>query len=160
MLINPESIPEQTRSNYPQELQHIVKGRSRKRLGKAAGLKNFGVNLVTLQSGSCSSIRHWHSKQDEFIYIVEGEVTLVTNEGEQHLTVGDCAGFPAGEANGHHLINKSDFLAKYLEIGDKTSGDTVNYPDEDLVAKDSDTGWIFTRKDSSSYSRKRLDKDY
>lgn len=157
MLINPESVPEQTGSNYPQELQHIIKGRSRKRLGKAAGLTNFGVNLVTLQPGSCSSIRHWHGKQDEFIYIVEGEITLVTNEGEQHLKPGDCAGFPAGEVNGHHLINQSNSLVKYLEIGDKTPGDTVNYPDVDLVAKDSDTGWVFTRKDGSSYSRTRLD---
>ena len=151
MLINPESVPEHTGSNYPKELQHIVKGRSRKKLSKVAGLTNFGVNLVTLLPGSCSSIRHWHSKQDEFIYIVEGEVTLVTNEGLQRLKPGDCAGFPAGEANGHHLINQSDSIAKYLEIGDKTSGDTVNYPDEDLVAKDSDTGWVFTRKDGSSY---------
>ena len=151
MLINPEFVSENTGSNYPQELQHIVRGRSRKRFGKVAGLTNFGVNLVTLQPGSRSSIRHWHSKQDEFIYIVEGEVTLVTNEGKQLLIAGDCAGFPAGEVNGHHLINQSNSIAKYLEIGDKTPGDTVNYPDVDLVAKDSDTGWVFTRKDGSNY---------
>ena len=153
MLINPESVPEHTGSNYPQELQQIVEGRSRKRLAKAAGLTNFGVNLVTLQPGSCSSIRHWHDKQDEFVYIIEGEITLVTDEGEQILKPGACAGFPAGEANGHHLINQSDAVARYLEIGDKTSGDLVNYPDVDLVAKDSDSGWVFTHKDGSIYDK-------
>ena len=151
MLINPESVPEQTGSNYPQEFQHLVRGRSRKRLGNAAGLTNFGVNLVTLQPGSYSSVRHWHSKQDEFIYVVEGEITLITNDGEQTLKSGNCVGFPAGEANGHHLINKSNSIARYLEIGDRTSGDAVTYPDVDLVAKDSEAGWIFTRKNGDRY---------
>lgn len=151
MLINSESVPENTGSNYPQELQHLVQGRSKKKLGKAAGLKNFGVNLVTLQPKSSSSIRHWHSQQDEFIYVVEGKITLITNDGTQTLTTGDCAGFPAGEANGHHLINQSNSIAIYLEIGDKTSGDTVTYPDIDLVAKDSNNGWIFTHKDGRLY---------
>ena len=153
MLINPESIPEHTGSNYPREFQPLVRGRSKKRLGNAAGLTNFGVNLVTLQPGSCSSVRHWHAKQDEFIYVIQGEITLVTDEGEQTLTPGDCAGFPAGEANGHHLINKSDSVAKYLEIGDRTSDDIVTYPDVDLVAKGSSTGWVFTRKNGDIYPK-------
>ena len=151
MLINPELISEKTRSIYPQEFQHLVKGRSKKKLGNAAGLSNFGVNLVTLQPGSCSSIRHWHAKQDEFIYVIQGEITLITDEGEQTLTPGNCAGFPAGEANGHHLINKSDSIARYLEIGDRTSGDIVTYPDVDLVARDSNTGWVFTHKNGDLY---------
>lgn len=152
MLINPESIAESTASNYPPEFRNFVKGRSRKRLGKAAGLNNFGVNLVTLQPKSYSSIRHWHQKQDEFIYVLEGEITLITNNRKQLLKKGDCAGFPAGENNGHHLLNESNSIARYLEIGDRTSGDMVNYPDVDLVAKDSDTGWMFTHKDGSDYT--------
>ena len=153
MLINPESIPEKTSSTYPQEFQHLVKGRSKKKLGNVAGLTNFGVNLVTLQPGSCSSVRHWHAKQDEFIYVTKGEITLVTNEGEQAMTPGDCAGFPAGEANGHHLINRSDSIAQYLEIGDRTSDDIVTYPDVDLLAKESKTGWVFTHKNGDIYRK-------
>lgn len=151
MLINPDDIPANTTTNYPQIFKHLVSGRSRKRLGNAAGLTNFGVNLVKLKPGSCSSIRHWHSHQDEFIYIIEGEITLVTNAGEQVLQAGDMAGFPAGEENGHHLINNSSQIVTYLEIGDRTGGDQVKYPDHDLVAKHSEQGWIFTKKNGDLY---------
>ena len=88
MIINPENIPTKTTSNYPEQFKLLVAGRSKKRLGDAAGLKNFGVDLVKLAPGSCSALRHWHTKQDEFIYILEGEITLVTNAGEQILTAG------------------------------------------------------------------------
>ncbi len=151
MLINPQDVPERKGSNYPELFQELVSGRSKKRLGNAAGLKNFGVNLVKLEPGSWSSVRHWHSQQDEFIYILAGEVTLATNSGEKILTPGDAAGFPAGEADGHHLINRSDSVVIYLEIGDRTPGDQVTYPDADLVGKDSPQGWIFTHKDGSLY---------
>ncbi len=151
MLINPQEIPERKGSNYPEEFKSLVAGRSKKPLGDAAGLKNFGVNLVTLQPRSWSSIRHWHSKQEEFIYILEGEVTLVTDSGEQTLKPGNMAGFPAGNADGHHLINKSDSVVLYLEIGDRTPEDEVNYPDTDLIAKYTPQGWIFTRQDGTSY---------
>lgn len=107
MQIDPDKIPENTSTNYPEAFKHLVAGRIRKRLGNAAGLTNFGVNLVKLKPGSWSSIRHWHSHQDEFIYIIDGEITLVTNAGEQVLKPGDMAAFPAGEDNGHHLINNS-----------------------------------------------------
>ncbi|MGK7896922.1 MAG: cupin domain-containing protein [Xenococcus sp. (in: cyanobacteria)] len=103
MIINPEQVPEKKGTNYPEAFKHLVSGRTKKRLGDAAGLKNFGVNLVTLEPGSCSSIRHWHLRQDEFIYIIEGPITLVTDEGEEILQTGAMAGFPAGEANGHHV---------------------------------------------------------
>ena len=151
MIINPENIPNKTSSNYPEQFKPLVAGRSKKRLGDAAGLKNFGVNLVKLPPGSCSALRHWHTKQDEFIYILSGEITLVTNAGEQILTAGMAAGFTAGVADGHHLINRSNAVSVYLEIGDRTLGDQVNYPDIDLVANDSPNGWSFTHKDGSLY---------
>lgn len=151
MLIDPNLIPDSITSNYPEPFKHLMAGRIRKRLGNAAGLKNFGVNLVKLQPGSRSALRHWHSRQDEFIYIIEGQVTLVTNSGEQILTAGDMAGFPAGEADGHHLINRSKSIVTYLEIGDRTADDRVTYPDDDLVARRTAEGNIFTRKDGSLY---------
>ena len=151
MLINPDKVPDKTGTNYPEPFKHLVAGRIRKRLGNAAGLTNFGVNLVTLQPGAWSSIRHWHSKQDEFIYIIEGEVTLVTDAGQEVLESGDMAGFPAGEAEGHHLVNDSNSIVRYLEIGARTTNDRVIYPDTDLVAKSSPDGWAFTRKDGSNF---------
>lgn len=151
MIINPENIPDKTSSNYPEQFKSLVAGRSKKRLGDAAGLQNFGVNLVKLAPGSCSALRHWHTKQDEFIYVLEGEITLITDSGEQTLTPGMAAGFCSGVADGHHLINRSNSIVTYLEIGDRTSGDQVNYPDVDLVANDNPNGWVFTRKDGSLY---------
>ena len=146
LIINPEQIPERKSTNYPEAFKHLVSGRSKKRLGDAAGLKNFGVNLVTLEPGSWSSIRHWHLWQDEFIYVIEGPITLVTDEGEEILQTGAMAGFPAGEANGHHLINNCDRIVTYLEIGDRTPGDQVTYPDTDLSAKFTEQGWQFESK--------------
>lgn len=151
MLINPEEVPETKGSNYPEALKKLVAGRTKKRLGDAAKLTNFGVNLVKLEPGSWSSIRHWHLKQDEFIYIVDGEVTLVTNAGKQILKPGDMAGFPAGEADGHHLINHSNSTVIYLEIGDRTAEEQVIYPDEDLVANYNSGSWQFIHKDGSLY---------
>jgi len=138
-------------SNYPQQFKYAVAGRVKKRLGDAARLQNFGVNLVRLAPGSCSTLRHWHTCQDEFIYVLEGEVTLITNSGEQVLKSGMAAGFPAGDADGHYLVNRSNADVVYLEIGDRTSGDSVNYPDDNLIAKSGDNGWIFTRKDGEIY---------
>mgnify|MGYP002784641109 FL=1 len=151
MLIEPEKIPDRKTSNYPDQFKPLVAGRIKKRLGDAAGLKNFGVNLVKLEPGSRSSLRHWHNNQDEVIYILSGEVTLVTNAGEQILKPGMAAGFPAGEANGHHLINRSNGIVEYLEIGDRTPNDNVTYPDDDLIAKDNSGVWIFAHKDGSPY---------
>lgn len=152
MLINPQNIPDKKGSNYPEEFKPFVAGRSKKRLGDAAGIQKYGVNLVKIEPGSCSALRHWHAKQDEFIYILEGEVTLVTNAGEQTLKAGMAAGFPAGVADGHHLINRSNSVVIYLEIGDRTPEEEVNYPDVDLMAKHSSNGWVFTHKDGSLYA--------
>ena len=151
MVINPQDVPDIKSSTYPEQFRALVAGRVRKRLGDAARLKNFGVNLVKLEPGSCSALRHWHSSQDEFVYILEGEVTLVTNAGEQILKPGMAAGFPAGEADGHHLINRSNAVAVYLEIGDRTPQDIVTYPDDDLVAKDTSGNRVFSHKDGSPY---------
>jgi uncharacterized cupin superfamily protein len=152
MIIDPQAVPESTGSNYPEPFKSLVAGRVKKRLGNAAGLKNFGVNLTTLQPGSRSSLRHWHTKQDEFIYILEGEVTLVTNAGEHILKPGIAAGFPAGEADGHHLINHSDAIVVYLEVGDRPPDDQGFYPDDDLAATSKPGGgWIITHKDGSPY---------
>ena len=152
MLIDPQNIPDRKTSIYPDEFKPLVAGRIKKRLGDAAGLKNFGVNLVKLEPGSCSALRHWHTKQDEFIYILSGEVTLVTNDGEQILKPGMAAGFPAGEADGHHLINRSNGIVEYLEVGDRTPLDQVTYPDDDLTAKENSGVWVFAHKDGSPYN--------
>ncbi len=151
MIVNSENVPESTGSNYPQPFKSAVAGRVKKRLGNAAGLHNFGVNLVKLAPGSCSALRHWHTRQDEFIYVLEGEVSLVGNSEEQVLKPGMAAGFPAGDADGHHLVNRSNADVVYLEIGDRTSGDSVNYPDDDLIAKASGNSHIFTRKNGEIY---------
>lgn len=152
MIINPDNVPRRTTSVYPDVFKSRIAGRVKQALGNAAGLKNFGVNLVTLTPGSCSALRHWHTQQDEFIYIIQGEATLITNAGEQILTAGMMAGFPAGEANGHQLLNKSQAIVIYLEVGDRSPGEEVYYPDDDLIAKSSDDGgWIFTHKNGDLY---------
>lgn len=151
MIVNPENVPNSIGSNYPQQFKSAVSGRVKKRLGDAAGLKNFGVNLVRLAPGSCSALRHWHTCQDEFIYVLEGDVSLVTNSGEQVLKSGMAAGFPAGDADGHHLVNRTNSDVVYLEIGDHTPGDSVNYPDDDLIAKFIGNNWIFGHKNGDIY---------
>ncbi|MUG99840.1 cupin domain-containing protein [Scytonema sp. UIC 10036] len=153
MIIDPTNVPKETGSRYPQQFQEVVAGRIRQRLGNFAGLKNFGVNLVTLEPGSASALRHWHSHQDEFIYVLDGEVILVTDAGEQRLTSGMAAGFRAGDGNGHHLLNRSSTVAIYLEVGDRTPNDAVTYPDDDLLAQVSLDGksWVFTHKDGTPY---------
>ena len=151
MIVNPENVLDSTGSNYPEQFKSAVAGRVKKRLGNAAGLNNFGVNLVRLAPGSCSALKHWHTCQDEFIYVLEGDVYLVTNSGEEVLKPGMAAGFPAGDAYGHHLVNRSNADVVYLEIGDRTSGDSANYPDDDLIAKASANGWTFTHKNGEIY---------
>ncbi|MEM7725560.1 MAG: cupin domain-containing protein [Cyanobacteria bacterium P01_A01_bin.45] len=151
MIIDPQQIPTQYTSTYPEAFKDRVLGRMKQKLGNAAGLKNLGVNLVKLQPGSCSALRHFHSHEDEFIYVLEGEITLVTNIGSQILTPGMCAGFPAGEEDAHHLINRSENIAVYLEVGNRHPEDEANYPDDDLVAKTNESGRFFTLKDGTLY---------
>jgi uncharacterized cupin superfamily protein len=149
--IAPEDVPTQTSSGYPEPYRSRVAGRHRKRLGDVAGLKNFGVNLVTLDPRAESSMRHWHGKQDEFIFVLEGEATLVTNAGRQRLGPGMAAGFAGGSPDGHQLVNETNKRVVYLEIGDRLPGDSVSYPDVDLAAKMVDGKWMFTRKDGRPY---------
>ena len=150
-IIDPNQLPSRTGSNYPDRFKSVVAGREKRRLGEATGLKNFGVNLTTLPPKSRSSLRHWHTKQDEFIYVLSGELTLITDAGESILQSGQAAGFPAGEANGHCLYNHSDEVATYLEIGDRTPDDSATYPDDDLIAIALEQGWQFTHKNGIPY---------
>lgn len=131
--IDIEAIPNDTNIGYPQHLRAIVAGRSRKRLGNAAGLTQFGVNLARLRPGAASSLRHWHEKEDELVYVLEGELVLVENEGETVLRPGDAAAWKANAGNGHHLVNRKDEDALFLEIGSRFPQERVEYPDVDLL---------------------------
>jgi uncharacterized cupin superfamily protein len=139
-------------TDYPEPFRKVVAGRARKRLGDAAGLDQFGVNLTTLKPGAASALRHWHHKQDEFVYILEGEVVLVEDEGETVLKAGDAAGFKANSGNGHHLVNKSSRDAVYLEIGTRSKHERAEYRDVDLVAVSDEQGDRYTHKDGRPYS--------
>lgn len=150
--LDPATLPARTSSAYPEVFRSRVTPREKRALGDALGLTGFGVNLTTLFPGKESSLRHYHAREDEMIFVLEGEVVLRTDEGEQRLTAGMCAGFPAGTTNGHQLVNRSGAPARYLEIGDRAPADTVGYSDEDLAcAKTPDGAWAFTRRDGSSY---------
>jgi uncharacterized cupin superfamily protein len=138
-------------SIYPPMLAARVKGREKRPLGDLFGLTNFGINQTRLPPGAASSLRHAHAKQDEFVYILQGTPTLHTNEGKQQLSPGMCAGFKAGTGDAHSLINESQEDVVYLEIGDRTDGDDVTYPDDDLSARFVDGTWLFSRKDGKPY---------
>ncbi|MCC6710557.1 MAG: cupin domain-containing protein [Gammaproteobacteria bacterium] len=138
-------------SIYPEPFASMMNGRSKRVLGELFGLRNFGVNLVTLAPGAVSSIRHAHSLQDEFVYILRGAPTLHTDEGYTDMQSGMCAGFKAGTGNGHRLLNNSDEDVVYLEIGDRTPGDEGTYPDDDLKALRVDNSWVFIHKDGTPY---------
>lgn len=139
-------------SNYPEPFAGRMAGREKRPLGDVFGLTNFGVNLTRLKPGAQSALRHAHSLQDEFVYILEGTATLLTDAGETVLTPGMCAGFKAGTGNGHCLINQSGADVVYLEIGDRTKGDAGSYPDDDIAARmGADGRWRFTHKDGTPY---------
>ncbi len=140
-----------TRSSYPEPFFTRMSRREKRPLGDLFGLRNFGVNLTRIRPGGESALLHRHSRQDEFIYIVEGEPTLVTDEGEAKLAPGMCAGFPAGGI-AHQLVNRTDRDVVYLEIGDRSPGDQGTYPRDDLRAEmGSDGRWTFTHKDGTPY---------
>jgi uncharacterized cupin superfamily protein len=136
---------------YPPPFDAPCRARERKKLGDAAGLSQFGVNLMCLPPGAWSSQRHWHTGEDEFVYVVSGEVVLVTDGGEEVLRAGDAAGFPAGEGNGHCLQNRSDSDAQVLEIGTRVSGDTAYYSDIDMMAPAGGQPALYTHRDGTSY---------
>jgi len=137
-------------SGYPADLARKVAGREKRTLGDLFGLTNFGVNLTRLAPGAASALRHAHSTQDEFVYILEGEPTLLTDAGETPLKPGMCAGFKAGSGDAHCLVNRGAGDVVYLEIGDRTPGDAVVYPDDDLAAHMGEDGkWRYSRKNGT-----------
>lgn len=148
--IDREKAPTWTGSGYPAPFDAPCKDRVRVRLGAAAGLTQFGVNLLRLAPGTWSSQRHWHHREDEFVYVLAGEVVLVTDAGEEVLRAGDCAGFCHGDADGHQLQNRSDREAVVLEVGSDVPGDVAEYPDIDLRA----TPDGYTRRDGTPYPKR------
>jgi uncharacterized cupin superfamily protein len=132
-IIDVRLVPKHRGSGYPKPFDKEPANRVRQRLGDAGGLTQFGVNRIELPPGSWSSQRHWHSEEDEFVYVISGEVVLVTDGGEQVMRAGDCAAFPKNAPDGHHLRNKSDATAVCLEVGTRIVGDRVDYPDVDMV---------------------------
>ncbi|GAA5165014.1 lpg2434 family Dot/Icm T4SS effector [Viridibacterium curvum] len=138
-------------SNYPEPFRSQMAGREKRALGDVFGLSNFGVNLTRLAPGAVSALRHSHTLQDEFIYVLQGSPTLHTDEGHTQLAPGVCAGFKAGSGNGHRLINQTEAEVIYLEVGDRSPGDQGLYPDDDLKAKLLNGQWQFTHKDDTPY---------
>lgn len=138
-------------SNYPEPFASRMVGREKRPLGDLFGLTNFGVNLTRLAPNAVSSLRHAHTKQDEFVYVLQGCATLYTDEGRTELSAGMCAGFKAGTGNGHHLVNETTEDVLYLEIGDRTPGDAGSYPDDDLQAVLVEGKWQFAHRDGTPY---------
>jgi uncharacterized cupin superfamily protein len=150
--VDPGKVPAIRGSTYPEPFRSRMGDRIKRRLGNACGLTRFGVNLVTLGPGGQSALRHGHTLEDEFVYILSGELTLVTDAGEQLLTAGMCAGYPAGSSDAHHMINRSGAVATYLEIGDRVEGDEPFYPDDDLKLRSEGAGnYSYTHKDGRPY---------
>jgi uncharacterized cupin superfamily protein len=142
-----------TRGVYPRPWHGVTDGREKVVLGNAAGLTQFGVNLTRLKPGAASALRHWHEQEDEFIYVVEGEITLIEDDGEVLLKPGDAAGFKAGVANGHHLINRSQRDAVYLEVGTRAARECAHYPGIDLVLRRDEQGLRFLHQSGEPYPK-------
>jgi uncharacterized cupin superfamily protein len=149
---DPDTVPESNATGYPEPYRADNQRRWNRRLGDHAGLKNFGVNITRIEPGAQSSSRHWHSKQDEFVYVLSGEVALETDSGEETLKPGMCVGFPAGARDGHRFVNRSGADVLLLVVGDRTAGDEVGYSDIDLYARHGPDGrYRFTRKDGTPF---------
>jgi uncharacterized cupin superfamily protein len=148
--IDVAAVPVRSGSGYPPPLDAPCASRTRRRLGNAGGLDDFGVNLMTLPAGGWSSQRHWHSHEDEFVYILEGEVTLIEDGGETLLRAGDCAAFPKATGNGHHLVNRSQSTAVYLEVGSRNPRDLTTCSDVDMMSAHADGR--FVHKDGTPFT--------
>ena len=148
--IDVTTVPARQGSGYPKPFDAPCSERTRRRLGEAGGLRDFGVNLMTLPPGGWSSQRHWHSDEDEFVYLLEGEVTLVEDGGETLMRAGDCAAFPKGTGNGHHLINGSSAMAVYLEVGSRHPNDLTTCSEIDMMSSIADGR--FVHKDGTPFS--------
>lgn len=150
-VIDQSKVPEKTGSVYPAPHAAEMAGRSSLRLGDAGGLTQFGANLVILAPGAKSSLRHWHAHEDEFVMVTQGECTLVDDAGVHPMRPGDCAAFPAGEANGHHFINQSDAEARFLVIGTRSDHEVATYSDIDMMVELKDGTATFTHKNGTPY---------
>lgn len=148
-------VPVKSGSIYPEPYAAMMRGRSSLRLGDAAGLTQFGVNLVTLEPGALSSLRHWHQNEDEFVMVTEGCCVMVTDAGETLMQAGDCAGFPAGSTDGHHFINRSDAVARFLVIGTKAAAEVATYSDVDMRVEMAGGRARFTYKDGTPWEGPR-----
>ncbi|AKT40295.1 cupin domain-containing protein [Chondromyces crocatus] len=150
--LDPATVEPLTNTGYPEPFRLAVAGRARRRIGKALGLTRFGVNLTQLAPGAASSQRHWHSHDEEFVYVVEGELVLVTDAGEQVLRAGMAAGFPAGRPDGHQLVNRSDRPAVYLEVGTDEEQDHAVYSDIDMECRPQPGGgFAYVHKDGTPW---------
>lgn len=149
------AVPVKTGSIYPDPYAAMMAGRSSLRLGQAAGLTQFGVNLVTLEPGAMSSLRHWHRAEDEFVMVTEGECVMITDDGEEIMHPGDCVGFPANTPDGHHFINRSDAPARFLVIGSKARSEVATYSDVDMVIVIEDGAARFIYRDGSPWTEPR-----
>jgi uncharacterized cupin superfamily protein len=147
------SVKVESSTGYPDPFRKAVAGRSRQRLGNAVGLDQFGVNLARLKPGAQSSQRHWHETEDEFVYMLEGELVLCENDGETVLKPGDAAGWNAGSPNGHCLVNRTDRDAVYLEIGSRMKRDRVEYPDIDMLFRKDESGLHYTHKSGEPHEK-------
>ncbi len=151
-VFQPADVAETNSSTYPEPFRQTQRKRHYRRLGQFGGLSNFGVNLVRVEPGGQSSARHAHSRQDEFVYVLSGELVLVTNAGEEIVTPGTCIAFPAGTGDAHHFLNRSAADASFLVVGDRTAGDEVSYPDIDLAWREGPEGVkAYVRKDGTPY---------
>ncbi|QYZ70521.1 cupin domain-containing protein [Neotabrizicola shimadae] len=148
-------VPVKTGSIYPEPYASMVKGRSSLRLGDAGGLTQFGVNLVMLEPGAMSSLRHWHMAEDEFVMVTEGECVMVQDGGETVMRPGDCAAFPAGSTDGHHFLNRTEKVAKFLVVGTKAKREVATYSDVDLKVEIEAGKARFTYKDGTDWTGPR-----
>lgn len=151
VIDDPQSLPARRSSIYPSPFSQGYEGRLKRAMTDRLGLTQFGVNLTTLEPGAKSAERHWHGREDEFVYVLEGELVLVTDDGERVLSAGMAAGFPAGQENGHHLVNRSPASATYLEVGTRSADDEATYPDIDLKATKREGRLAFFHKSGEPY---------
>lgn len=147
--IDLDQIPAITSNSYPAPFDRATEGRATKRLGDAAGITQYGANLVTLAPGAMSSLRHWHEQQDEFLVVTAGALTLVDDHGDHALAPGDCCAFPAGDPNGHHIVNRSDAPGAFVVVGTRTASERGHYSDVDLAVTSDNGVYSFTRRDGS-----------
>jgi uncharacterized cupin superfamily protein len=146
-----DSLELRTGSSYPAPFGELVRGRARRRLGDAVGVTQFGVNLTRLAPGAATAQRHWHRNEDEFVFILEGEASLIEDEGEIRLVAGEAAGFKAGVPNGHHIVNRSDRDVVLLEIGTRAAAETAEYSDIDMRVEVAGASMRYLHKDGTPY---------